>query len=242
MSQSKLNIIIAEDNELLQDLTSHLVKKLGHVAHPVYNGEEAVAALTKRPYDLVLMDCQMPVMNGYTATSMIRKLESNHQIPIVALTATDEPDQIKKCLDVGMTGYLAKPVAYKDLSDMIKSIFKVLGDAPEPIDVSSIAMLKELSSPERPRFLEEKVEEFLDISEKEKELLNLYFVSGQLEDLIEVAHRFRGCCGVVGAQNVEEICWHLEKSHKLCSKLLESLLDQFSHELDIVQTRLKNLI
>jgi two-component system, sensor histidine kinase and response regulator len=114
-------ILIAEDNIVNQKITRHMVEKLGYKAEVVADGEEAVKALTKNEYSLVLMDCQMPGMDGYTATAEIRKRETaDSHVPIIALTANVKPGEREKCLECGMDDYLAKPAGCEELSVVIK--------------------------------------------------------------------------------------------------------------------------
>ncbi len=99
-----------------------LGKKLGYHADVVTNGKEAVKSLERFDYDLVLMDCQMPVMDGYEATGIIRNLNSdvrNHNIPIIAMTANAIEGDREKCLDAGMDDYISKPINIMKLSDAI---------------------------------------------------------------------------------------------------------------------------
>jgi CheY-like chemotaxis protein len=106
-------ILVAEDNAVNQLLVTKLLEKLGHGAHVVANGHEAVEALGRIHYDLCLMDCQMPEMDGYEATRQIRineQVRRNGHLPIVALTANAVAGDAEKCLASGMDDYLTKPL------------------------------------------------------------------------------------------------------------------------------------
>jgi len=116
-------LLIAEDNIVDQKVTLAILKKLGYQADAVSNGKEALAALRKGSYDLVLMDCQMPEMDGYEAAALIRQPQSgvcNHQIPIIALTAHAMKGDRDKCLAGGMNDYISKPVKITMVAEVLE--------------------------------------------------------------------------------------------------------------------------
>jgi len=110
-------ILIADDNLVNQNVILAHVEILGYEADVVTNGADALDALAREPYAVVLMDCQMPVMDGFTATVEIRRREGDqHRTPIIAVTAYGNRE---RCLDAGMDDYLAKPVRQQQLADAI---------------------------------------------------------------------------------------------------------------------------
>jgi two-component system, sensor histidine kinase len=116
----KLNILVAEDNPMIRILISKLLRKRGHLADMVVDGEEAVAAAQRKTYDLVLMDMHMPKMDGVSATMTIRKLAGPERlVPIVALTGNALVGQRESCLAAGMNDYLSKPFEAEDFYAMI---------------------------------------------------------------------------------------------------------------------------
>jgi CheY-like chemotaxis protein len=122
-SQKGLRILIVEDNTFNQRVAASLLHKLGHEADVAANGREGVDKWRRVHYDLVLMDCQMPVMDGYQATAEIRAEErAARHTPIVALTALTLTGDREKCLASGMDDYLTKPVHLSELESAIERV------------------------------------------------------------------------------------------------------------------------
>ena len=118
-----VRVLVAEDNPVNQTGAAAMLKRLGYRVDVVANGSEAVDAVEHVPYAAVLMDCQMPEMNGYEATEEIRRQEPpGHHIPIVALTASAIKGDEDKCLAAGMDAYVTKPVTVKALGAVLNSL------------------------------------------------------------------------------------------------------------------------
>ena len=108
-----IRVLVADDNAVNQKVATHMLRKLGADAHSVANGIEALEALRTRDFDVVLMDCQMPEMDGYEATRQLRNSEATHKnrdIPVIALTANALGMDREKCIAAGMNDYLSKPI------------------------------------------------------------------------------------------------------------------------------------
>jgi CheY-like chemotaxis protein len=119
-----LRVLVAEDNPVNQRLTQHLLERRGHQALLVSNGREAIAQLASQRFDLVLMDLQMPEMDGFEATAAIREAEtrSGTRVPIVALTAHAMRGDRQRCLDADMDGYVSKPIRAFELFEVIDTV------------------------------------------------------------------------------------------------------------------------
>src|ERR1700722_8981749 len=120
----KRRILLAEDNPVNEKVATHTLRRLGYEVHAVANGQAAVAAWRDGRYDLILMDCQMPIMDGYEATREIRALEAGQRhIPIVALTAHAMKDDDVKCMAAGMDCHLTKPLDRERLQACLDQYF-----------------------------------------------------------------------------------------------------------------------
>jgi CheY-like chemotaxis protein len=117
-----IQILLVEDNPTNQVVALAMLKKLGYKAKVTSNGREAITALQNMRYDIILMDCQMPEMDGFEATRRIRQGESGRRytnVPIIAMTAHAMKGDKELCLEAGMNDYLAKPVKSEELSKLI---------------------------------------------------------------------------------------------------------------------------
>jgi len=118
-----LRILLVEDNPINQKVTRTMLARMGHQADIVVNGREALDAIRDVSYDVILMDCQMPVMDGYEATRQIRQCEAAQRRPpvrIIAMTAHVMPGDREQCLAAGMDDYLGKPVRFADLAHVLQ--------------------------------------------------------------------------------------------------------------------------
>src|SRR4029079_15391766 len=112
-----LRLLLAEDNPVNQKLALRLLEKRGHSVVVASNGEEALKAIEQHAFDLLLMDVQMPVMDGFEATAAIRARErgSGSHLPIIAMTAYAMKGDRERCLEAGMDGYVSKPIQPREL-------------------------------------------------------------------------------------------------------------------------------
>jgi len=125
-SRSQSRILVADDNETNQMVAVQMLRRLGCRSEVAANGLEVIEALKKIPFDAILMDCQMPEMDGYEATRAIRAAEaaSGRHVPIIAMTANAMRGDREKCLQAGMDDYLPKPVKLQDLDQALKRWIK----------------------------------------------------------------------------------------------------------------------
>jgi len=121
---SSLRILLAEDNRINQVIASRMLEKMGHTVAIAANGNEAISLLSQESFDLILMDVQMPEMDGFTATGKIREDEeqSGSHIPIIAITAHAMAGDRERCFNAGMDGYISKPITGPDLENAVASV------------------------------------------------------------------------------------------------------------------------
>jgi CheY-like chemotaxis protein len=124
-------VLVAEDNPVNQKVAAAMLQRLGYRVDMVANGREAIEAVARVPYAAVLMDCQMPEMNGYEASMEIRRREDGgRHVPIVALTASAIKGDEERCLAAGMDAYVTKPVTVDALGGVLRRLVAEDGSTP----------------------------------------------------------------------------------------------------------------
>ena len=123
-SRARLRILLAEDNPVNRKLALKVLEKMGYTTDVAVNGKDAVDAFGREKFDVILMDIQMPEMDGFEATAAIRKMEQadGGHIPIIAMTANAMKGDREECLDAGMDGYVSKPIQVSKLAETIESL------------------------------------------------------------------------------------------------------------------------
>jgi CheY-like chemotaxis protein len=122
LARAERRILLVEDNPVNREVATVMLRKSGLTVDVAVNGLEAIRALAKAPYELVLMDCQMPELDGFEATRRIRSLGAktlNPKIPIIAMTANAMQGDMQACLDAGMDDYIAKPIRSSELMEKV---------------------------------------------------------------------------------------------------------------------------
>ena len=142
--KNTVKILLAEDNKVNQEVALSMLTKHGYNVSVANNGEEAVKAIQKEHFDLVLMDVQMPAMNGYEATQKIRQMQEPDlpHIPIIGLTANALNGDRQKCLDAGMDDYISKPINMKNLLTTITNLHKNRRAIPKEDPAPELVRLK----------------------------------------------------------------------------------------------------
>jgi CheY-like chemotaxis protein/HPt (histidine-containing phosphotransfer) domain-containing protein len=259
-----VRVLLAEDNVVNQRVALKQLKKLGFSADSVTNGNEVLSALQRVPYDIIIMDCQMPEMDGYEVTRRIRQSGSDSYIHlksapyIIALTANAMQGDRERCLAIGMNDYLTKPLHLQDLEAVLQramlriqpvpsSPAPTAKSEPEPdvLDRSIINGLKELREPGQPDPLKELVELFFKDAQPRLQLMEEAAAAGDLPTLGAAAHTLKGSASNLGARRLATLCASLEKQAKetetaKAAKTLAGVKAELERVRELLTTELEN--
>jgi CheY-like chemotaxis protein len=209
-----LNVLVADDSPTNRMLALRLLEKRGHRGLAVENGREAVEAVEKHDFDVVLMDMQMPELDGLGATAVIRdaEKETGGRVPIVALTAHAMESDRRRCLAAGMDGFLSKPFAADDLYATIEQLGRASGSVvaidvvPPPIDAAEA--LTQVGGDTD--FYVEVVAAFLGEYAEMAEALTAAFGASDMAAVAAAAHRLKGSLGSIAAHQAAGAAAELE--------------------------------
>lgn len=224
---SGTTVLLVEDNEINMEVARSTLAREGCIVTTAMNGKQALAALKNRGFDIIFMDCQMPEMDGFEATSAIRALpaEQGRRTPIVALTANAVEGDREICLRAGMDDYLAKPFTRasvraaltrwcgQPLNSRFAQIATNAGASMEPEDELSeeaLAMLRDLEDPEQPNFMHTVLSRFLRESDELANRLVRAAKERNAAGLCQTSHTLKSTGGIVGARMLAACCAKLE--------------------------------
>ncbi|WP_429152172.1 response regulator [Aeromonas hydrophila] len=235
-----IRVLLAEDNRVNQQLIIEYLRRVDALVTVVGNGREAVERVAEQPFDVILMDLQMPVLDGLDATRQIRKMVDKHDVPIIALTASAMPGDRERCLGVGMNGYVTKPVSKLDLyNNLLQWVKSASGERRVPLEVKPPDLMGVLD-----------LEDALRRLEQDKEALQILFklfMSEHKDDLWEIRsalrrqqpdiacrllHTLKGVSANISASRLQimagELEWRLRQQEELTEQDLEQLQQVFS--------------
>jgi diguanylate cyclase (GGDEF)-like protein len=229
-SHLQASILLAEDNTINQEVAKGMLTALGHQVQLAHNGLEALAISAKAEYDLILMDCHMPGMDGFEAAVKIRQREQGgggKRIPIIALTADVQKGVVDQCTTAGMDDYLSKPYTQKQLQQILNkwlaqasetrpkhTMMAIAGQNPQDssniLDQTALENLRPLSTANGENLLDLAIALFLDTAPKEIALLRKAAANNDAANLASIAHNIKSSCANLGAQSLAKNAATLE--------------------------------
>jgi len=217
-------ILIVEDNVINQKVAINLINKLGYSADLAVNGTQALQMLEKKAYSLILMDCQMPEMDGFEVTRQIRDSEKStgQHIPIIAMTANAMEDDRAKCLEAGMDDYLSKPIKTESL---IATLMQWLGQSENAYQVSNkeppvlqeVATIVDLDRlydmfGQDNEIILELLDVFIRTTEPLLQKLDVSVETNQWDEVKIIAHQLAGSASNIGIPALHELGREMEKA------------------------------
>ncbi|WP_084625995.1 GAF domain-containing hybrid sensor histidine kinase/response regulator [Flavobacterium soli] len=233
-SLGKISILLCEDNILNQSLTKNVIENFGFTIEIANNGQEGIEMLLKNQYDLILMDLQMPVLDGYKTTIYIRQ-QLKSEIPIVAMTAHSLVGEQQKCLEIGMDGYLPKPFRQEDLLLTIQNVLEQktkellvmapLENVENNTDEVDFSYLMELTSG-NVEFKNEMIALFVNKIPAEMNLLEKAIIERDYQTIMAMAHNMRSSLQLFGLKNEANYLDEIEKE-TVDSQLSFQIIERF---------------
>ncbi len=246
------NILLVEDNRINQKLAVALLKKKGWIPVLASNGKEAVEILKDKSFDLILMDVQMPEMDGIEATQCIRNKEAEENLeytPIIAMTAHSMKGDMESCIDAGMDDYLSKPLRPEEMFEKIYKILrdkdvnfeqkKSLSKEPKPEEQSAskelgidFSKVKSLVSGDKD-LLKELVGDLIKEIPPQLDDLEKAVKSGDCEQIRKAAHKIKGSVSIVGENKAFGIAYKIEAMGRENNiEQVKETFEQFKEELN----------
>lgn len=261
-------VLLAEDNPVNQELVLNLLEMAGHQMDLANNGMEAVELFKQQSFDLVLMDCQMPEMDGFEATSLIRQLEEQGgaHVPIIALTANALTGDRDQCIAAGMNDYLSKPFTMPDFNAMIHKWLPFdrglqelqtsedtleiktlqLMDDPQVLDQQVLNRLRMMQRPGAPSILQKVIDIYLNNSPALIDDIRTAVFNKDIDALTRAAHSLKSSSANLGASRLSELCRSLEQMGRSkvlhgADETLVQLLDESAHVMAALKAELIKL-
>ena len=251
---SDVRILVAEDNIVNQKVTQSQLQKLGYASDIFSNGMETLEEFKKQKYDIVLMDIQMPLLDGFEVTSEIRRFEGDSKhTPIIAMTAHALEGERENCLAAGMDDYLSKPVKITLLDETIKrwlaprdfdnkdsDLTSANIDKYESVDPSVLEGFRDYIQSDEPDVVSEIIELYLEDAGRQITSLKKSILENDTDEIKARSHSLKGGSGNVGANRMQEICRQIEQNATDKAKTSE-LIKRLESEFEIATELLKEM-
>jgi len=211
-------VLLVEDNSVNQAVALGMLEEIGCETVVVANGQEAVDQCLNEDFDIVLMDCEMPVMDGFTATAAIRdSANDRREVPIIAVTANAISGDRERCIAAGMQDYISKPISPEKLHGTLKKWLRRSGEngtahrTLEPIDTASLDNIGKLQGIGGDKMVKKVVSLYLSSSSKLVKDLRTRLLQGDAEAVRQAAHALKSCSQTVGASALATLSQELEE-------------------------------
>jgi CheY-like chemotaxis protein len=209
-------ILIVDDDPVNRLVATAQIQELGYAAASADGGEAALALLAREPYDAVLLDCEMPGLDGYETCRRLRQREEGRRTPVIALTAHASAGRRERCLAAGMDDHLGKPVRTVDLAATLERWLEGGAGLPPPEDESEaleerLEALARLGEATGENLLAQVVESFLQRGAQDLATLREALEQGDGAALAAAAHSLAGSSGILGATGLSAGCAELEE-------------------------------
>ena len=247
-TRRRLTILLAEDNEVNQRIATAILTKRGHVVETVGTGRDAVAAVSRRAYDLVLMDIEMPEMDGITATAAIRRDPAVAELPIIAMTAHATGGEQERFRAAGMTDYLTKPFKPQDLVRLVEGIAATPSAARTSVEIRhppAPVAIEEFRRSLREAGIEETTGAILAVFREDApgRMADLEAASatGDSSEIRMAAHAFKSAAATIRALNLAELLQQAESAAEAgdqahATELIPQIREEYGAVMEFLQT------
>jgi PAS domain S-box-containing protein len=247
-----LRVLVAEDSAVNQKVVQFQLRKLGCKVDCVTDGEEALRAVRKKFYDVILMDCQMPKLDGWETARRIRQFEDGrtHRTWIIAMTAHSLVGDRERCMEAGMDDYLSKPVRFADLSAALRQSpaaqrsgpGEFAPDAETVVCPEKISSFRQLEEESGQTVLVSVIDLFIERTPPMFQEARRAVVSNDTTRLARLAHTIKGSCSNFGAQRMRAACERLEAAAGGDGGMrgIDGMLDEIEREFGYVRVALEN--
>ncbi len=253
----QLRVLLVEDNPANQKLATYILQDRGHVVEIAGDGQEALCLTDQNRYDVILMDVQMPGMNGLEATAAIRKREAEDQrVPIIAMTAHAMKGDRDRCLSAGMNAYLSKPVDAQEMIGLVESLANDAEPVPQSLPGRSSPAETFPPTPAVVFDLEEAIKRCVNSTDMVRDMIQCFFdevdellpqmrsalKKGDLGEIGRLGHRMNGTVAYLGAQPAREAAVRVErfcKSNGGTRFEAEEAVNALEHECNVLKAVLR---
>jgi len=242
-------VLVAEDNPTSRMVTEALLKKLSCEVDIAIDGREALQKVKDNDYDIVFMDCYMPLMDGFQATQRMRKVPANEELPIVALTASVTEEDRVRCLEVGMNDTIRKPVRISMIAKALERWVPVSGSRstrpvsslppPATLDLHMVRQLVSLDG-EDDGFIQDVMVGYVEQLEESAAKIGRALENGDMEAVHLTAHSIKGASKQIGAARVGDLLGSIERERDVDAA--KQILVQIEQEVPKVAAAVQSLL